>query len=78
MQLRTPAEVDAAVYGPLCRRELAELGAWLDDLATTAALAVPVAAVLPSPGRSPVSLAQMAAELRQLADQTAAWQARTA
>jgi hypothetical protein len=72
----TAEETDASVYGPLSRRELAELVAWLDDVATTASLAVPAAVT--RPGASATSVAGMAGELCQLASETAAWQARTA
>jgi hypothetical protein len=69
----SPDQVDASVYGPLTRRELAELVTWLDDVAMTASLAVPVAARRPG-----ASVTGLAAEMHELAGRTAAWQARTA
>lgn len=72
----TAEETDARVFGPLSRRELAELVALLDEMATMASRAVPAA--ITRIGASVTATAAMAAEMNELAAGAAAWQARTA
>ena len=70
-----PAEVFTASLSALSRRQLAELTAWTDSLAVRATAAVAEAVTRPLPGQHVTSLAAMAAELSELADELAAVQA---